>query len=432
MNNKQVINNAKWIIFCKIMQSLIQLLIGMLCARYLGPSNYGMINYASSVTAFALPIMKLGFDGTLIGELVKAPEKEGEIMGTSLFLNIVTSIICMMGVAGFVFVVNRDDKTVIIVCLLYSISILCAALEMIQYWFQYKLMSKYSSLVMLVVYVVVSFYRIFLLATSKSIFWFALTNVLDYGLIGITLICIYLKKGTQPLTISFRRGEELLNRSKYYIFASLMVRVIQNTDHIMLTTFVSEAENGYYSAAITCATVAQFVYVGLIDSFRPVILNAKIKNQERYEKNMALLYGIISYATFAQCIVFELGAEWIVRLLYGTKYIKAVSVLRILMFFTVFSIMGTVRNVWILAEQKQKYLPLINVLAAGLNILLNFLLIPHWKAGGAAFASLFTQFFANFILGFMIKPMRKNNKLLLRGIQPKFFFTEIFGFIRES
>ena len=70
MKEKQVFNNAKWIIICKIAQSILQLIIGMISARYLGPANYGIISYAGSIVAFALPIMKLGLDATLVHELV--------------------------------------------------------------------------------------------------------------------------------------------------------------------------------------------------------------------------------------------------------------------------------------------------------------------------------------------------------------------------
>ena len=70
MKSKQVFNNAKWIIVCKIAQSLLQFLVGIISARYLGPSNYGLINYAASVVSFVIPIVKLGFDNTLVKELI--------------------------------------------------------------------------------------------------------------------------------------------------------------------------------------------------------------------------------------------------------------------------------------------------------------------------------------------------------------------------
>ena len=83
MKTSRIVNNAKWVIVCKILQSGLQLIVGMLCARYLGPDNYGIINYATSILAFALPIMRLGFNETLVREFVKDPDNESRVMGTA-------------------------------------------------------------------------------------------------------------------------------------------------------------------------------------------------------------------------------------------------------------------------------------------------------------------------------------------------------------
>lgn len=424
MQSKQVFNNAKWIIICKIAQSLIQLVVGMLCARYLGPSNYGLINYAASIVAFAIPLMRLGFDATLVRELVNHPDKEGEIMGTALVMNIVSALLCMGGVTAFASVANMGDKQVILVCALYSTMLFFGAVEMIQYWYQYKLMSKYSSIIMLCAYVVVSAYKIFLLVTAKSVYWFALSHSLDFGIIGISLVLLYFKKGENRLTFSFTTGKEMLSQSKHYILAAMMIVVIQNTDHIMITNMTGQAENGYYSAAITCATMAQFVYTAIIDSFRPLILQTKKDDPVAYEKNVSRLYCITTYLSLAQCVVFVFGAKLIVGILYGEEYAPAVPVLQILVWYITFAYMGSVRNVWILAEEKQKYLWIINLSGAVFNVILNTIMIPVWGACGAAFASLLTQIFANLVLGFIMKPIRQNNVLMLKGLNPKFLITE--------
>ncbi len=424
MNFKLIFNNAKWIIVCKVLQSLLQLVIGMLCARFLGPSNYGLINYAASIFAFALPITKLGFDSTLVNEYVKHPEKEGEIIGTSIVLNLLSALACYGMVAVFVFNMNAGEKETITVCILYSITLFCCAFEMIQYWFQYKLKAKYSSVVMLIAYIFVAAYRIFLLATGKHVYWFALTNTIDYGLIGVSLFIIYKRLGAQRLSFSFNTAKELFSRGKHYILASLMLVILQNTDHIMLTSMIDKAENGYYTAAITCAGVAQFVFTAIIDSFRPQILHHKKDNDDKYKKSVSLLYGIISYLAIAQSIFFIIFAKWIVFILYGAEYEAAVSILRILSLYFVFSFMGSVRNVWILAEEKQKYLWVINLTGAVFNVVLNTALIPHIGGTGAAIASFLTQIFANFILVFIMKPLRESNFLFIKGINPKFMLAE--------
>ena len=80
--------------------------------------------------------------------------------------------------------------------------------------------------------------------------------------------------------------------------------------------------------------------------------------------------------------------------------------------------MGSVRNIWILAEDKQKYLWIINLSGALTNVILNAILIPLLGGVGAALASLITQVFTNVVIGFLIKPILHNNKLMLTGCNP--------------
>ena len=419
MKENKLFTNAKWIILCKIAQSLLQLLIGMLTARYLGPANYGLINYAKSVVAFAVPFTQLGLNATLVRELIDTPEKEGEIMGTSLVMGLVSSLSCMVLVAGFVSIANRTEPLTIAVCVLYSTSLIFQAMELIQYWFHSKLQSKFPSMMMLCAYVVVSAYKIFLLVSGKSIYWFAVVYAIEYGIIALSQMIIYRYQSQQRLSASLPMARRLFSKGRYYILSSLMVTLFQNTDHIMLKTMAGDVQNGFYSSAITSASVCQFVYAAIIDSARPVILTAKKSDSLKYEKNISRLYGVIIYLALAQGIGFTVFARLIIKTLYGTEYLTAIPVLQILVWYIAFSQMGRIRNIWILAEEKQKILWKINLFGALMNVSVNACLIPIWGAVGAALASLVTQVFANFILGFMLKPIRYNNQLLLKGLNPR-------------
>ena len=372
--------------------------------------------------------MRLGFDATLVREYVEYPEREGAIFGTSLVLNLISGFACTIAVVAFSSVTNAGDHTTIIVCGLYSLSLIFAATEMIQYWFQYKLLSKYSSAIMLGTYFFVSAYKIFLLVAQKNVYWFAITHSIEYGIISICLFLVYLKKGG-GFHFSWTLGKELLKNSKHYILASLMLIIIQNTDHIMLTLISGKAENGLYSAAITAAGVFQFVYTAIIDSCRPVILENKKEGSEEYNLNLTRLYSLTLYMSLVQSAVFTIFADLIIGILYGEEFAGAVPVFRILVWFLAFSVMGTVRNVWILAEQKQKILWIINLSGAVFNILLNSVFIMHMGACGAALASLMTQFFANFVFGFIWKPLRDNNGIILKSLSPKFAIDEAHKFI---
>lgn len=98
----------------------------------------------------------------------------------------------------------------------------------------------------------------------------------------------------------------------------------------------------------------------------------------------------------------------------------AVGALQIVVWYTTFSYMGAVRNIWILANDLQHYLWKINMIGAAANIAINAALIPVIGIYGAAIASLITQFFTNVVVGYIIKPIRPNNDIMLKGLNPKY------------
>lgn len=419
IQNNRVVKNASWIIVCRVVQSLISLVIGMISARYLGPSDYGLINYASSIVAFVVPIAQLGLRNVLVEEIISQPEREGKTLGTSLIMSSVASLFCIAGCLAFVSIVNVGERDTLIVCVLYSISLIFQMTEMIQYWYQAKLLSKYTSVTSLVAYITVSLYKILLLVTKKSIYWFAVTSAFDYLIISVVLLIIYKKIGKQKLSFSFSLGKQLFSRSRYYIVSSMMVTVFSQTDRIMIKTMIGDSANGYYSAAMTCAAMTSFVFTALIDSMRPVIFESKKESQERYEKNVSRLYSLIIYLGLIQSLFLTFLAKPVITIIYGNQYLAAVQLLQIITWYSAFSYMGSVRNIWMLAEEKQKYLWIINLSGAALNVAGNFALIPVLGASGAAIISVVTQFFTNFVLCLILKPIKPTAQLIWRAMNPK-------------
>ena len=425
----RIAKNAYWIIGCRVGQMILSFIVSMLSARYLGPSNYGLIQYASSLVAFVTPIMQLGFTNILVNELISDPRNEGSILGTAMVSCTCSALVTMLGILLFAFLTSAGEKTAILVCVLMSFSLLFSAFEMCQYWFQAKLQSKYVSIISLISYIVVSCYKIYLLATQKSVYWFAFSYILDLMLISCSLMIIYRRLGGQKLAFSFELAKKMFGRSKHYIVAGLLVSVFAQTDRIMLYNMVDSAAAGHYSAAVTCAGLVTFVFAAIIDSFSPVILESRLKDIVLFELNMKKLYSIIIYMSFMVCIVMTLGAGLIIDITYGKDYYSAVGALRIMTWYTSFSYLGVARNVWILAEKKQKYLWVLNLSGALANVILNYLLIPSMGINGAALATLMTQFIANVAIGFVMKPVRRGHILMLQACKPRILVDAVKGLV---
>lgn len=417
MTQNKTIKNAAWIIGCRIIQAVLGLIVTMISARYLGPSGYGLINYAASIVAFFVPVMQLGLNSTLVQEIISDPDQEGEILGTALAMTLVSSFACVIGISVFSLLANRGETQTILVCVLYSILLIFQSVEMIKFWFQAKLMSRYTSITILVAYIVVSVYRIILLVVGCSIYWYAISQAIDVAMIAATLLVLYNKMSEHKLRVSITRAQMLFSKSKHYIISGLMITVFAQTDRIMLKLMLDEAAVGYYSAAVSCATLTSFVFVAIIDSARPTILEGKKISVEIFCHRQKILYSVIIVLALIQSAVITAFSKLIVGILYGPAYHASVNALRIVVWFSTFSYLGAVRDVWILAENKQKYLWMINLSGATANVVMNAVLIPLYGVNGAAMASLITQFFTNVIMGWVIRPISPSNKLMFQSLR---------------
>lgn len=411
-----VVQNAGWLMFGKIAQMVISLLVGIITARYLGPSNYGILNYAGAYAAFFMAFCTLGTKAILVKEFVDNPDEEGEIIGSTLFMRGISSILSAIVIVLIVSVVDAGEKTTIIVTALYSLGLIFNIFETINYWFQSRLESKVTAIVSVVAYAITALYKAVLLILKKSVEWFAFANALDYACIGILLLILYKKHGGHRLNISIKTSKRIFSQSKHFILTSLMVSIYAYTDKLMLKQMVSDNAVGYYSTAVGVSGMWCFVLQAIIDSFYPSIIESYNKDYASFEKRNRQLYTIIFYISILVSVVMFIFGGVIINILYGEEFAPAVRPLRIVTWYTAFSYFGVARNAWIVCEKKQKYLKYIYIAAALSNVLLNLALIPLWGTEGAAVASLVTQVLTTMVIPFFIKPLKRNSYLMIEGI----------------
>lgn len=419
MNNflkHKTVRNAGWLIFGKVIQMVISLLVGLLTARYLGPSNYGLINYASAYAAFFLPLCTLGINSILVKELLDYPDEQGVILGSTLVLRMVSSLISIGLITLIALFFESNESYTILIVVICSLNLLFNIFEIFNYWFQSKLKSRVTAIVSLIAYSIVAVYKIILLITGKSVAWFAFTTSLDSMLVGILLLICYKKSEGQKLAFSFSVSKRLIARGVHFILPSMMVSIYAYADKIMLKQMLSESEVGYYSTAVSICGMWTFVLSAIIDSAYPPIMESYKSDLSLFEKKNRQLYAIVFYISITVSLLFFIFGDTVVWVLYGEDYMPAVAPLRMVTWYTAFSYLGVARNAWIVCNDKQKYLKYIYVVSALTNVCLNYIFIPKWGATGAAFASLVTQIMTTMIIPLLIKSIRRNSILIMEGI----------------
>lgn len=410
--------NAGSIIAGRIIQSLFGLVVGILTARCLGPDNYGLIGYAAAYLAFFSTACSLGTNNLLVKEFIDRPDYEGLIIGSTTVMRIFSSIISVILIVCVSLVIDAGEEVTILVVAISSLSLVFQQpVEVFDYWLQSRLESKVSAVATLIAYTVATSFKVYLLITQRSVVFFALVTSLDYMCLALMLLAWYKKSGGLKFRVSFKYGKDLLGKSYHLILSGMMYAIYSQIDRFMLKQMAGEAQVGYYTVSSSLCTMWCFVLTAIITSSYPGIMSSsKEGDEEAFEQKNKQLYAIIFYSSTIVSIVLTIFASPIVKLLYGEAYLPAIPIVQIVTWFTSLSYLGMARAAWTVAKNRQKHLVTINLLSAGSNIALNFLMIPQMGAIGAALASLISHILITLFFPMLIRDMRRNSIMMIEAI----------------
>ena len=423
LGNKEI-KNAGWIIGEQVFQMAVSLVVGVLTARYLGPGNYGALNYTASFVTFALSVATLGMEGVVIKKMIMRPSDEGVYLGSCMLFRLFSSVLSSIAIFIIVAALNPEDHLKWILVFLQSFQLIFRSIQILDSWFQRHLKSRYVSIGKMVACLIVSAYKVFLLVTQKSIIWFAFSNSLTDIVIAVMLYIFYRAEHGQKLKIDKAKGIEVLSESYHFILSGLMAATYSQMDRIMIGSMMSDYDVGLYTTATAICGMWLFVPNAIINSFRPKILELKKEgNEEHYERRLEQLYSFIIWlCIFVSIAVCVLG-NLVIRILYGEAYIGAASALRIAIWYETFAMIGTARGIWILCENKNKYVKYYLGIGAVVNLVLNYVMIPIWGINGAAIATLITQIITSLVAPVFFKETRYHTLIVLRAFVGSWYFT---------
>ena len=417
--------NSGWIVGQQIFQMILQLIVGVMTARYLGPSNYGSLNYTASFVTFCTCFATLGMEGVIIKKFIEHPEKEGEYLGSALVMRFISSTISIIGVSVVVYILNPDEPIKLLLVFLQSFQLTFKAAQIIDSWFQRYLKSKYVSIGKAVACIIVSAYKIFLLATAKNIVWFAVSNALTDGVIALIEYYFYVNVKGPKLKFSLSTGKEILQESYHFIISGIMVAMYGQMDRIMIGQMLSDMDVGLYTTATAICGMWIFVPDAIITSFQPSIMVLKQNGkQSLYIRRLEQLYSGIIWLCIAVSTVVAIMASFIISVLYGKAYLGAVQTLQIAIWYETFAMIGNARGIWILCENKNKYVKYYLSIGAVTNLILNAIMIPVWGINGAAVATLVTQIITSIVAPMFFKETRHHTKIVLDAFLLRWYWRK--------
>lgn len=416
MKNGNIINNSIWPIIQNIISMILSFTLGVITARVLGSVNYGILGVTASITTIIFSVAKLGIDSILVKEIICAEKKEYDVVWTVFVTRIITSFLAIIFSLIVGVILKNDEKYYLVVLLISGIALLFQSYEVFVFWFQSKLLLKYVSLSIFISQIIVSIYQFYIIFSRKNIVWFATASLFQNILVFISLLYIFRKLSKSKVRFDFRLLKNILNKSKHYAVSALAISLYMHIDKVMIGNMLSDSEAGIYSVAVNLALCWQFIPLAIINSFRPIVLKYKEQKDDKYIKSYKSMVFIVTYISIFLGIVFSVFSKTFVSCLYGMEYIDAIIPLRVTVWSTFISMIGVSRGVWLVAEDYNKYDKYFTLLAAIINIVLNFFMINKLGVFGAALATIISYFMEVFVFNYLFKNTRNYNRLFFESI----------------
>jgi len=414
----RVFVNSIWLFFDRILRIAISILVSAWMARFLGPERFGILNYAISLAALFGPIAELGLTSISLRNIVRAPYESPILLGTAFSMKAIGGILAGAAAFAAIFFVQENHEHFHILVLLVAASTIFQSFDVIEYWFQARVESKYVVCAKLSSFGVVTVIRIGLLITGGSLVAFAFAILLESFLNALALLVVYSwrKEHIRLWRSSVATAKSLLKDSAPLILSGFMKILFLRIDQVMLANMAGTAELGIYSVAVKLSEGFFFLPVILYSSMFPGIVEARESSEKQFFRKLQKLYDMNALLGYILIVGFTFFSQQIISFLYGKEFLGAAPMLMVLAWSLLFVNLGTGRGAFLISMNWTKVH--LFTMAGGtlVNIFFNSLLIPRIGGMGAAIASVAAYGFAGYFSCFFFRPLFKTGAMLTKSI----------------
>jgi O-antigen/teichoic acid export membrane protein len=414
---KRYSRSAIWLILEKISTMILGLFVGVWVARYLGPEEFGLLNYVFAFVGLFAPISYLGIQGIISRDLVKDREDTNILLSTGFIMRICGSLILLIFVVSYFYFFKREP-IYLSLAIIAAFQYLLTSSEIIELYYVANINTKYIFISKFIGNILSSVTKVLFILMGCNVVYFGISRI---SLVFFTTIFLFyfFKKENHYVSLKFfklKKGKELLKESWPLIFSGVFAIIYMQIDKIMIGEMLDNHAVGQYSVAVSLSSLWFFLPMLIRKSILPAFVNARKKDIDLYNNRLKIVFSIMALIAYVIIIPISLLSNTIINILYGVNYLAASNVLSIHIFCLLFFFIGIGRGLWIVNESYFKFDLLNNIGAGILNIILNFFLLPKLGIIGAAYATLVSYSFTFFFGNLLFKPARKIFLMQLRAL----------------
>lgn len=376
----------------KIVLVLSSFIITAYVARYLGPSEFGYLSYVISFLSIGFVISNFGCNTLIFQSAAKSLFLAKNFIRVSQLIRIII-LTFFLGFAVIYLFFNKSIGTQgdwLVYGL--AISLFFQSMDCYSFYYDATLKSRLNFLANTASVILALLVRSGLVFFSLPLAFFSLPYIINYAVSFFIKRFSYSKEEKVKSINLNTLFPAVLKRGLPIFLSEISVLIYTRMTVLFVEYFKSATAVGGFSAVYTITGTWIVFPITIVNAMFTIIFKTKDNRSKNELSQGVICICLLGASTIS--IVTYFFSENIMYLVYGAEYAQYHDLLSIMMFSSVFSLIGYIGNRIIIAYKAYSYLARKMIAVAVVSVLLNITLIPSYGLQGAAYSMLLTEFFS--------------------------------------
>lgn len=389
--------NSAWLMLEQFLRAALNIVVGILVARYLGPAQFGLFNYVVSIMVIVAAVSRLGVDGVLLRELMVRPKERALDLGVAFWLMSAGAVFCSLALVLILTATGESSQTLLYMLLALSL-VLVQPFAVIDLFCQAEVKARISAGARILVLLLGTALKAGAVLKGAPLVVFFVITLIEQAA-QILLYLVVARVAGAPLfftRFSRVRAVEIMRSAWPMLITAVAVSINIRISQVLINMLMDEHAAGIFAAASRIYEAWIYVPYVCVLSLSPALMNARMADEALYHRRLVLLTRLLFWTSVALCAFFAVAGKTFIALTFGEAFREAYAPLVLLMASAAPAAIGNVTARYFVFERREGAMASRTITAAALNILLALLLIPRLGAAGAALSVLLSLLIANY------------------------------------
>lgn len=405
---QRYIKGVLWVFMARLLSMSVSLVTAFYIARTLGPKNFGELSYSISIISLLAFFGAIASSTVICRDLVRKPEAQNKIIGTSWFISLLGIIASLFFVFVITLAVPHDQITMTVIAIL-CVGQLFASFQVTQNVFFATANTKYISLSQLFIHICVSVMKVIAMINGQGVLVLAAIMLFEQILAAVISITLYVRfTKNNPLNWSWdpTYAKQIALDSIPFVLITMSSVVAGRIDQVFLKHYIDTVAVGIYNVAVQFTEIWQVLPQMFIAVLFPALVNAHVSKTFYKKRVVTMVVLVVTYCLSASLFT-SILAPYLIPLIYGEAFVSSIPLLQIYTWSLLGTVIGFLITNVLVTENQRKIQIAVGLIPMFLNIGLNLIWIPSNGAAGAAWATVISYSIAP-LIPFCFKAIRQS------------------------